>query len=143
MHHLRGSTHLPAVGFAETLVAEANAERREGRAQLEEEILTDTCIGRCPGPGREHSRNGVQIRNLLERDLVVAVDNNLLAQLTQVLNEVVGEGIVVVDHQHDVAGIHVSPPRRAPAAARTLYCGSRGIFPRGPSRNSYRWRREQ
>jgi hypothetical protein len=40
--------------------------------------------------------------DLVDRDLVVADDAHLLAELAEILHEVVGEGIVVVDHQQHV-----------------------------------------
>src|SRR6202022_1622554 len=150
MHHLRGAPHLAAVRFAQTLVTQANAESRQRRVQLEQEILADTCIGRCSRPGREHGGDRSQLPDVGERDLVVSTDDDLLAQLTEVLNKVVGERVVVVDHQHYVLAVHVSPlpdrppekdpriPGTAPAAARTLYCGSRGTLPPGPSRQRCR-----
>src|SRR3954452_14690738 len=48
------------------------------------------------------------------RDLVVAHDAHVLLQLTQVLNEVVGERIVVVDHEQHQLSLPV--PAEADAA---------------------------
>ncbi len=50
--------------------------------------------------GRDQHRVGLEGAHLVERDRVVAVDDRLGAQLTQVLDEVVDERVVVVDHQH-------------------------------------------
>ena len=52
------------------------------------------------GPGEITSRSGAALEQLVDRRGVVAHDLGLRAQLTQVLDEVVGEAVVVVDHQH-------------------------------------------
>ncbi|MNC89568.1 hypothetical protein D3C83_55240 [compost metagenome] len=40
--------------------------------------------------------------DLVERDFVIAANTHLLAEFAQVLHEVVGERIVIIDHQqHD------------------------------------------
>src|ERR1700736_7696 len=83
MHHSRGPPHPAATGFAQTLVTQANAERRQRRAQLEQEILADTCIGRCSRPGRQHGCDRSQLRDIAERDLVVSTDDDLLAELPE------------------------------------------------------------
>src|SRR5260370_18704269 len=137
MHHARCSLHAATVRFTQTLVTEANAERRQGRPQLEEEILADARLARRSGTGREDGRNRVEHRDRLERDLVVPMDDDVLSQLAQALHQVVGERVVVVDHQHDALAIHVSPPRPAPAAAPTLYSESRGTLPPGLNRRRY------
>ena len=43
--------------------------------------------------------------NFFKRDLVVAVNSDLLLKLAEVLHQVVGEGIVIVDHQEHIASI--------------------------------------
>jgi len=41
----------------------------------------------------------LQCGNLFERDLVVAIHGNILLEFAEVLHQVIGEGIVVVDHE--------------------------------------------
>ncbi len=51
------------------------------------------------GPGEITMCDGARVGDLRGRDLVVAHDANVLPHLAQVLDQVVGEGVVVVDHQ--------------------------------------------
>ena len=51
------------------------------------------------GPGEDHDAIGRQRLDLSTRQLVVAHHLHLRTQLAQVLHQVVGERIVVVDHQ--------------------------------------------
>ena len=52
------------------------------------------------GPGETTSRSAPRSSSSPTVGLVVADDLDLRPQLAQVLDQVVGEGVVVVDHQH-------------------------------------------
>ena len=52
--------------------------------------------------GRHADAVGVERGDLIQRDLVVARDAHVLAQFAEVLHQVVGKRIVVVDHQQHV-----------------------------------------
>ena len=52
------------------------------------------------GPGETTTRSGARLEQLIDARLVVAHDLELGAELAEVLDEVVGEGVVVVDHEH-------------------------------------------
>ena len=58
---------------------------------------------RVQGPGEMRMRAGFSAFNFLRRNLVVALDDHLgKAELAQILDEVVREGVVVVeDEDHD------------------------------------------
>ena len=55
-------------------------------------------------------------RDLIQRDLIIAKYPHVLAQLAQVLHQVVGKTIVVVDHQQHRAKIHSRWVRQARSA---------------------------
>ena len=65
------------------------------------------------GPGDSTRLAGAQPVNALQRDLVVAEDPHLLPELGEVLHQVVGEAVVVVDHQQ-----HDQNPSSTSSAAR-------------------------
>src|SRR4051812_13721851 len=93
--------HAPAEGLDHRLVAEADAEdRRPGFAEGLDRRAGDTGLGRRAGAGRDDQPVRLARQQLCDRRLVVAHDFHLRPQLAQVLDEVVGEGVVVVDHQH-------------------------------------------
>ena len=64
------------------------------------------------GPGETTTRSQVRAEQVVDRGGVVAHGLDLRPQLPQVLHEVVGEGVVVVDHE-DAAHGH----SRCPAAS--------------------------
>jgi hypothetical protein len=69
------------------------------------------------GAGRQHDRRGVHRHRLLHVDFVVAAHHHLRAELAEVVDEVVGEAVVVVDQQQhsEAAEAPAAPP--APEAA--------------------------
>ena len=56
-------------------------------------------LGRGAGPGRDHHSRDAHRSDFIDCDLVVAPDDRTLTKLAQVLDEVVGEGIVVVEDE--------------------------------------------
>ena len=102
MHQLLGVDDLAAEGLADALVAEAHAENRHLAGEFLDQRHRDArLVGRARA-GRNHDMVGLERRDLLHRDLVVAEYPHLLAQLAEILHQVVGEGIVVVDHQQHI-----------------------------------------
>ena len=67
------------------------------------------------GPGEMTMCSGLPRRHLFQRDRIVAVHVHVRAQLAEVLDEVVGEAVVVVDQQQHVAAIFMFPIAMAPA----------------------------
>ena len=109
-------------------MAEADAEQRHRRAAdrlgADAEVLG--AVG-PPGPGRDDDVVEVQLRQLRPARLVVADDRRLLAvHLRQQLEEVVGEGVVVVDQQRlqPAPRLPQWPPCPIPAKASSRPCSS-------------------
>ena len=83
------------------LVAEADAERRDaGLGEAAHRLDRDARPRRaCTGPGETTTRSGRRSSSSSTVGGVVAHDVELGAQLAQVLDEVVGERVVVVDDE--------------------------------------------
>ena len=91
--HDLAAEHLP-----DALVTEADAQDRDLAAEGADRIVGDAGIIWSSRPGRDH--DAVEPRQLVDRDLVVAEHGRLGAELRHVLDEVVGERVVVVDHRN-------------------------------------------
>src|SRR4029077_725132 len=74
---------------------EAHAEDGDLAGELLDRLVGDACIVWRPGTGRDD--DAVEPRKLADRHLVVAKHRGLHAELTEVLDEVVSERVVVVD----------------------------------------------
>src|SRR2546425_6101719 len=88
--------------------------RRPPRSTLFPYTTLFRSTGRA-GAGGEHRRCGLEGEHLLHREHVVAVDDGLRPQLAEVLDEVVGERVVVVEDEE-----HQRGPMRRLAVARKI-----------------------
>src|SRR5205814_4965846 len=88
-----------AVCLADALVAEADAEDRGAAGKMADGIDADAGLTGGAWPGRDDDPLGRHLVDVLDSDLVVAKHLDSRAELAQVLVEVVGEAVVVVDEK--------------------------------------------
>ena len=120
-----GAGHFAAVDIEDALVAEADAEHRDLARERADDVARDASIVRGAGAGRDNDAVGVERGAFFERDLVISMDDDILAQFAEVLVEVVGEAVVVVDHE----GCHrsiLSSVARSVATSRSAAASSSG-----------------
>src|SRR4030095_16398949 len=113
MHESGGSHDFSAEDFTDGLVSQAHAKNRRGFVEVSDNVLGDAGVYGSSRSGRNDDARGLEALDFFDRDLVVAMNAKLLTQLAKVLHEVVGEGVVVIDHQN-----HSSNPRCARLIAR-------------------------
>ena len=102
VHQFLRANDAAAESGADGLMAEANAENGNFSGETLDERDADTGFLGSAGAGRYKDTFGAQGGDLVESDLVVAADIELLAHLAEILGEVVGEGVVVVEEEdHD------------------------------------------
>src|SRR5262245_2066312 len=99
-----------AVRLADRLVAEADAEDRRGRAEPLDDLQRHARLIRIARAGGDHDALGTLGDDRVAADRVVAHDLQRRTQLAEVLDEVVREGVVVVDDEDH---------RSVPAARRS------------------------
>ena len=108
-----------AEGLDQRLVAEADAEhRRAGLGEGADRLDRDPGLGRRAGAGRDDEAVGAALEQLADLGLVVADDLELGPELAQVLDEVVGEGVVVVDDEDAASAQAQSGCSQASSTAR-------------------------
>src|SRR5262249_31454577 len=96
--HLHGRAHHRAAeGLSDCLVAEANPDHRDRRRRLADQLEADAGLVRRARTGRQHDRFRVHGDHLVGRDLVVAVDDDVCPQPAEIMVQVEGEAVVVVD----------------------------------------------
>ncbi len=100
MHQARGPHDAASVGLADGLVPEAHAEDRQRPAERAEQLERDA--GLVGGAWARGNEQPVGLLGADPRDVdpVVPVDLHLGAELAEVLHQVEGERVVVVDHQN-------------------------------------------
>ena len=103
VHEAVGADDAAAIEVADGLVSEADAEDGFLAGEGADHVEGDAGFGGGAGAGGDEDAVGVEREGFGGRDLVVAEDALFDAQLTEILDEVEGEGIVVVDdEQHGV-----------------------------------------
>ena len=109
---------------SDRLVAEADAEDRRAAAEAADHLLGDPRVLRPARPGGDHDRLRSGALHGIRVEGVIAANVHLGSQLPQVLHEVVGERIVVVDDED-----HESPHAAASSASALRHvssCSRRG-----------------
>src|SRR5258708_4589162 len=91
--------HASAERFADSLMAQADAENRDLSRELAQHVERDARMLRVARPRRQADPLGIQLRDFIEGNFIVAVRPHVLAQFAEILDQVIGERIVVVDHQ--------------------------------------------
>src|SRR5437867_9991098 len=89
-----------AVGGADALVAEADAQDRGCRSESPHYVGRDSRLAGRAGSGGDDDMRRLERLNLLVRRSVVASDDGLFPQLAHVAGQVVDERVVVVDEQN-------------------------------------------
>src|SRR5262245_39686588 len=91
-----------AKGLPDGLVAEAYPEDWNAGGRFADEIEANAgFVGRA-GAGRENDRIGLQRHDVADRNLVVAMDDHVRPQPSQIVEEVEGEAVIVVDQDNHV-----------------------------------------
>src|SRR5688572_7388208 len=120
VHRRVGTRHDAAVDHADGLMTETDAEQRRPRTESLDHVRRDAGILGTTGPGRDHDLIRGHHLDLAERHLIVAAHAHLRAELAEVLHEVVGKRIVVVDDEH-----HYNPACASSSARITAFALSR------------------
>src|SRR5690606_3983954 len=114
VHHLARTHHFAAEYLAHALVAKADAENRQLAGEVLDCRHRDAGFVRRARAGRNHQPVRRDLFDLFKSDLVIAVHQHLGAQFLQVLDDVVGKAVVIVDHQY---ANHCPAPKRKPESA--------------------------
>src|SRR5258707_3072957 len=107
---------LAAESLADRLMTEAHPQYRDPAGKFAHRRERDPRFGGSAGPGGNDHAFRSHHGDVRRRDLVVATHFDVGAELAQILHQIPGEGIVVVDHQN-----HARPsiPLKAISAARS------------------------
>ena len=102
MHEPVGPHDFAAVDFTDALVPETHSEDGEARAEGLDDFAADAGFGRGAGAGGDDDAFGGECFDFGHGDPVVAHNPEVSSQLAEVLDEVVGEAVVVIeDEDHD------------------------------------------
>src|SRR4051812_23138279 len=106
MHQSRRLDDLAAEHRTDALMPEADAEDWYPGTEPAHNFIADSGVSRAARPGRDANPPRSKGLNFCDGDFVIPPHDHLAFQLPEILDEVVGEGIVVID---DEDLIHSSP----------------------------------
>src|SRR5580704_15336340 len=95
VHQAIGAHDFAAERLADTLQTEAHAENRQFTRHLAQQSQRDSGLGGSAWPGRDYDRRGMKRANAGDVDRVVAPDDDVGAELAEVLHDVVSKRVVV------------------------------------------------
>ena len=100
VHQVGGWNDFPPKRLANGLVAQTDSQDRNPSGKVVDELQCHTGIVGNAGSGRNDNLLG--LAGLYPRNInaVVAVNDDLFPQFSQILHQVVGKGVVVVDDQN-------------------------------------------
>src|SRR6185437_4176717 len=99
MHHLRRAHNLAPEGGADGLVSQADTQNRLLAGKMANQFNADAGFMRRTWAGRNQDVAGIESFNIPDGNLVIAAHLNGLTHLAEILHQVVGEGIVVVEDE--------------------------------------------
>lgn len=99
VHHLPRPHHFAAEGLADALMAKADTEQRQLAGEALDNGQRDAGLVGGAGTGGKDDALGRQGLDLFHAQFVVAHHLDLGLEFAEVLHQVVGEGVVVIDHQ--------------------------------------------
>src|SRR5205814_10556877 len=99
-HRRLRATHDAAIDDADRLVTKTHAQQRRRRPEAANYVDRDACVLGSAGAWRDDDLIRRHRADLVEPDLVVAAHAYGGPELAEVLHEVVGERVVVIDDQN-------------------------------------------
>ena len=99
VHEVGGADDFSAESCADGLMSEADAEDGNFSGEVADESDADAGILRNAGAGRDDDALGLHGGDIGDGNLIVAAHFDLRAEFAEILNQVVSEGIVVVENE--------------------------------------------
>src|SRR2546425_11110713 len=103
VHERRGSNDLASEYFTDGLMAEANTEYRNRFMKAPDNIFGYSRIRRCARARRNDNARRFQALYFFQCDLVIPEYVQFFAKLAQVLHQVIGERVVIIDNENHIS----------------------------------------
>src|SRR5436853_3013925 len=111
MHEIRSRNHIPAECLSNSLVSQTDAQDRFLGLKILDQFQGNAGLVRRSWSRRDHNAVRIPAFNFGNLDLIIAVNFRVLAQFSQILDEIIGKRIIVIDYQnHTFLGWSGRPP---------------------------------
>ena len=99
VHRLRRADDPATISLPDRLMAQAHPQNRDPAIGLANQIETDPGLVGVAGPRRQHDGLRAHGQRVAHADAVIALDTHLRAQFPQIVEQVVGEAVIIIDQQ--------------------------------------------
>jgi hypothetical protein len=100
MHQTRGQNDFAAENSPDALMTETNAEDRHFRSQDADDLVANASVFRTAWSRRNTDPVGRERFGFGDSDLVVPLHNDIATKHAEILDEIVGKRVVVIDDQN-------------------------------------------
>src|SRR5579871_6787930 len=104
MHGYRSPHDRATIGLTDGLMTETDTECRHATSGLCDQLKANARLVGRARPWRKHDSLRAHGENVGEAQLVVAFDDDFRPELPQIVEEVVGKAVVVIDQEQQDAG---------------------------------------
>ena len=98
MHNGFGMDDTATKRLSYTLMSETNAQQRQFSLKMMNNINGNAGFIGSTGTGRDYNPRRIQVLDFLQCYFIISINMHVFTQLTKILYQVVGEGIVIVYH---------------------------------------------
>ncbi len=99
MHQTIGSHHLASKSLRDCLMTKTDAKERNFTGKPLNCGHRNPRFFWCTRPGRNYQSLRCQLCNIVQSQFIISDHFDLFAKFKKILNQVVGKGVVIVDHQ--------------------------------------------
>ena len=99
MHNAGSADHLSAIGLCDGLMTETDAQDWNLWPEPQDDFFADSRFAWRARAGGNADILWRQVCNFTQRDFIVSFDEKLTSKLAEILREIVGEGVVVIDQK--------------------------------------------
>lgn len=99
MNGLGCTDNAAAIDLTNGLVAQADAQYGQDSTGRSNKFEADASLVWRARPGRQHNRLRTHCKGFCDSQLVVSLDDYLCSQLSEIVEQVVGEAVVIIDQK--------------------------------------------
>src|SRR5690242_2006690 len=108
VHEVRRANHLSCKGRSQRLMSQTHSENRQLACEVTKYVHADARFVGCAGAWGDHNALGMQGFDLANSHLVVTSHDYVRTKFSQVLHQVVGERVVIVQDENHVCSQQVT-----------------------------------
>src|SRR5215469_16563362 len=102
VHEMRGANDPSAESLADRLMSKTNTQQWSLAGKMADQVDAEPSFVWSARPGRDHDSLWPHCFNFFDSNLIVAADPDISPQFSQILDQVVGERIVIIEDENHV-----------------------------------------